>query len=233
MSARCEKEYGPLEESRAEVLPPGGVKRRRASVPRLTAEVSSVGEAGPDAVAPHILIVGGGGTGGALAHDLALRGLRVTLVERGEVTSGTTGRHHGLLHSGARYATTDRAAAIECIAENKILRRICPGSFEENDGLFVAITDEDVEFEESIPRIVLAVRRADQAHRPGASVTHGARPQPQPSLRDPGSRRHDGRNAGAAAFLRDGPSQRRGHSPVHGGRRRNDGRPNSHRGEGR
>jgi glycerol-3-phosphate dehydrogenase len=166
MSARCEKEYGPLEESRAEVLPPVGVKRRRASVPRLTAEVSSVGEAGPDAVAPHILIVGGGGTGGALAHDLALRGLRVTLVERGEVTSGTTGRHHGLLHSGARYATTDRAAAIECIAENKILRRICPGSFEENDGLFAAITDEDVEFGnqflESCWQCAVPTRRIDR-----------------------------------------------------------------------
>jgi glycerol-3-phosphate dehydrogenase len=93
------------------------------------------------------VIVGGGGTGGALAHDLALRGLRVTLVERGEVTSGTTGRHQGLLHSGARYATTDRASAIECTTENKILRRICPGSFEENDGLFVALTDDDVEYE--------------------------------------------------------------------------------------
>jgi glycerol-3-phosphate dehydrogenase len=97
---------------------------------------------------PHVLIVGGGGTGGALAHDLTLRGIRVTLVERGEITSGTTGRHHGLLHSGARYVTTDRAAAIECSAENKILRRICPGSFEENDGLFVAITDEDEAYEE-------------------------------------------------------------------------------------
>ena len=95
---------------------------------------------------PHVLIIGGGGTGGALAHDLALRGLRVTLVERGEVTSGATGRHQGLLHSGARYATTDRAAAIECIAENKILRRIAPGSFEENDGLFVALNDEDADF---------------------------------------------------------------------------------------
>jgi glycerol-3-phosphate dehydrogenase len=95
---------------------------------------------------PHVLIIGGGGTGGALAHDLSLRGLRVTLVERGEITSGATGRHHGLLHSGARYATTDRTAAIECIAENKILRRIAPGSFEENDGLFVALTDEDADF---------------------------------------------------------------------------------------
>jgi glycerol-3-phosphate dehydrogenase len=94
----------------------------------------------------HVLIVGGGGTGGALAHDLALRGLRVTLVERGEFTSGTTGRHHGLLHSGARYAVNDRESAVECIEENRILRRIAPGSFEENDGLFVGVTDEDMDY---------------------------------------------------------------------------------------
>jgi glycerol-3-phosphate dehydrogenase len=94
----------------------------------------------------HVLIVGGGGTGGALAHDLTLRGLRVTLVERGEFTSGTTGRHHGLLHSGARYAVNDRESAVECIQENTILRRICPGSFEENDGLFVAIDDDDMAY---------------------------------------------------------------------------------------
>lgn len=91
----------------------------------------------------HALIIGGGGTGGALAHDLALRGLRVTLVERGELTSGTTGRHHGLLHSGARYAVKDQESAIECIEENRILRHIAPGSFEENDGLFVAISEAD------------------------------------------------------------------------------------------
>src|SRR5919201_1029065 len=89
----------------------------------------------------HVLIVGGGGTGGALAHDLTLRGLKVTLVERGEFTSGTTGRHHGLLHSGARYAVGDRESAVECIEENVLLRKIAPGSFEENDGLFVAVTD--------------------------------------------------------------------------------------------
>jgi glycerol-3-phosphate dehydrogenase len=94
----------------------------------------------------HVLIVGGGGTGGALAHDLTLRGVQVTLVERGEFTSGTTGRHHGLLHSGARYAVGDAESAIECIEENTILRRICPGTFEENDGLFVAITDDDMEY---------------------------------------------------------------------------------------
>jgi glycerol-3-phosphate dehydrogenase len=99
-----------------------------------------------------VLIIGGGGTGGALAHDLTLRGLRVTLVERGEFTSGTTGRHHGLLHSGARYAVGDHDSAIECIEENTILRRICPGSFEENDGLFVALTDEDMTYYEDFVR---------------------------------------------------------------------------------
>jgi glycerol-3-phosphate dehydrogenase len=98
----------------------------------------------------HVLIIGGGGTGAALAHDLTLRGLRVTLVERGELTSGTTGRHHGLLHSGARYAVNDRDSAVECIDENRILRRICPGTFEENDGLFVGITDEDMEYLEPL-----------------------------------------------------------------------------------
>ncbi len=36
-----------------------------------------------------------------------LRGVRVTVLKHGEVTSGTTGRHHGLLHSGARYAVAD------------------------------------------------------------------------------------------------------------------------------
>lgn len=94
----------------------------------------------------HVLIIGGGGTGGALAHDLALRGLQVTLIERGEVTSGTTGRHHGLLHAGGRYAVKDQESAIECMEENLILRRIMPGTFEENDGLFVALTDEDVAY---------------------------------------------------------------------------------------
>ena len=99
--------------------------------------------------AAHVLVVGGGGTGGALAHDLVLRGLAVTLLERGELTSGTTGRHHGLLHSGARYAVNDPASAVECIAENRILRRIAPGSFEENGGLFVALTDEDMDYRPS------------------------------------------------------------------------------------
>ena len=84
----------------------------------------------------HVIVIGGGSTGSALAHDLALRGLAVTLVERGEIASGTTGRNHCLLHSGGRYCLTDKASALECSRENAILRRIMPDSMELNDGLF-------------------------------------------------------------------------------------------------
>jgi glycerol-3-phosphate dehydrogenase len=113
----------------------------------------------------HVLIVGGGGTGGALAHDLTLRGIKVTLVERGEFTSGTTGRHHGLLHSGARYAVNDQESAIECIEENTILKQICPGAFEENDGLFVALTDEDMAYYDDF------VRSCKECHIPIQELT--------------------------------------------------------------
>jgi glycerol-3-phosphate dehydrogenase len=95
----------------------------------------------------HILIIGGG-VGGALAHDLVLRGFRVTLVEKGELLSGTTGRHHGLLHSGGRYVLNDPETARECFAENQILRRIAPQAIEPNGGLFIALNDEDLSYQD-------------------------------------------------------------------------------------
>jgi glycerol-3-phosphate dehydrogenase len=96
----------------------------------------------------HIVIIGGG-VGGALAHDLALRGFRVTLLEKGELLSGTSGRHHGLLHSGARYVLHDPDAARECRQENMILRRIAAQAIEPNGGLFVALDDRDLSFREA------------------------------------------------------------------------------------
>jgi glycerol-3-phosphate dehydrogenase len=94
----------------------------------------------------HIIIIGGGGTGAALAHDLTLRGFAVSLFEKGGLISGTTGRHHGLLHSGARYAVHDKEAAIECIEENRILRKIAPQALEQNNGLFVAVSESDLQY---------------------------------------------------------------------------------------
>ncbi len=98
--------------------------------------------------APHVVVIGAGSTGAATAHDLALRGLRVTVIERGEIANQTTGRNHCLLHSGGRYCVKDQESAIECIDENLILRRIMPDAMELNGGLFVAITDEDLAFKE-------------------------------------------------------------------------------------
>ena len=97
---------------------------------------------------PQVIVIGAGSTGAATVHDLALRGLRVIVIERGEVASGTTGRNHCLLHSGGRYCVTDHESAVECIEENMTLRKIMPDLLELNDGLFVAVTEGDLAFKE-------------------------------------------------------------------------------------
>src|SRR5512139_2354326 len=97
---------------------------------------------------PHAIIIGAGFTGTATAHDLALRGFDVTVVERGDLCNGTSGRTHGLLHSGGRYAVKDQESAIECIDENLILRQIVPSVIEPNGGLFIALTDSDLAYGE-------------------------------------------------------------------------------------
>lgn len=95
---------------------------------------------------PHAIVLGAGFTGCATAHDLALRGFAVTVVERGDIASGTSGRTHGLLHSGGRYCVNDQESAIECIEENMVLRRIAAQCIEPNGGLFVALTESDLAF---------------------------------------------------------------------------------------
>lgn len=117
----------------------------------------------------HIIVIGAGSTGSATAHDLALRGFDVTVIERGEIASGTTGRNHCLLHSGGRYAVTDHEGAVECIDENLTLRRIMLDGLELNDGLFVAVDEADLEFKDTflegcaqsgIPAREIPVKRA-------------------------------------------------------------------------
>ncbi len=71
-----------------------------------------------------VIIIGGGITGAGTARDCAMRGLRVLLVEKYDFSNGATGRNHGLLHSGARYAVTDQESSSECIQYIIIVRRI-------------------------------------------------------------------------------------------------------------
>lgn len=94
-----------------------------------------------------VIIIGGGITGAGTARDCALRGLRVLLVERGDFAMGASGRNHGLLHSGARYAVTDGEGAEECIVENRILRHIAAPYITECDGLFITLPEDDLDYQ--------------------------------------------------------------------------------------
>jgi glycerol-3-phosphate dehydrogenase len=94
-----------------------------------------------------VLIIGGGATGAGIVRDLALRGIPSVLVEKGDYTSGASGRNQGLLHSGGRYAVTDPEAARECISENRILRRIAPHCIEPTGGLFVSLPEDGAQFQ--------------------------------------------------------------------------------------
>ncbi|MFN2488384.1 MAG: anaerobic glycerol-3-phosphate dehydrogenase subunit GlpA [Actinomycetota bacterium] len=84
-----------------------------------------------------VLVIGGGATGAGVVRDAALRGFSAILVDRGDLAEGTTGRFHGLLHSGGRYVVKDARSAKECMDENRILRRIAADTIEDTGGLFV------------------------------------------------------------------------------------------------
>ena len=90
-----------------------------------------------------VLVIGGGATGAGVAWDAALRGYDVVLVDRRDLAEGTSGRFHGLLHSGGRYAVKDPRAAEECIGENRILRRVAADCIEDTGGLFVTTQWDD------------------------------------------------------------------------------------------
>src|SRR3954465_3572570 len=93
-----------------------------------------------------VLVIGGGATGVGTAWDAALRGFDVVLVERADLVEGTSGRFHGLLHSGGRYVVKDPVAAKECVDENALLRRLMPDCIEDTGGLFVTTPRGDLAY---------------------------------------------------------------------------------------
>lgn len=78
-----------------------------------------------------VVVIGGGSTGLGVVRDAAMRGYRAVLVERVDLGEGTTGRFHGLLHSGGRYVVSDPQSATECAEENAILCRIQASAVED------------------------------------------------------------------------------------------------------
>lgn len=93
-----------------------------------------------------VIVIGGGATGLGVARDCSLRGIRVALVEKADWANGASGRNHGLLHSGARYAVTDKESAEECIKENMTLRRVARHCVEPTDGLFITLPEDDLSY---------------------------------------------------------------------------------------
>ena len=70
----------------------------------------------------------------------------MTLIEMGDVATGTSGRYHGLLHTGARYATSDLTSAKECYQEHNVIRRLAPHVVDDTGGLFVLSPSDDESF---------------------------------------------------------------------------------------
>ena len=99
-----------------------------------------------------VLVIGGGATGAGVQFDLAQRGLRVVMAEMNDIATGTSGRYHGLLHSGGRYAVRDQESAKECADENVILRRIAPHAIEDTGGLFVAFRNDPPDYVDPFKR---------------------------------------------------------------------------------
>jgi len=98
-----------------------------------------------------VLIIGGGATGTGLARDLSLRGVQCVLVEKGDVNAGASGANHGLLHSGARYVSSDPKVARECSEESLLLKILAPQCIEETGGLFIVLEGDDENYAADFP----------------------------------------------------------------------------------
>jgi glycerol-3-phosphate dehydrogenase len=74
-----------------------------------------------------VLVIGGGIVGTGIARDLALRGLKVGLVEQRDLASGTSSRPTRLIHGGLRYLEMfDFALVRTDMREREVLLRKAP-----------------------------------------------------------------------------------------------------------
>ena len=96
---------------------------------------------------PKIIVIGGGATGCGVARDLVLRGYQTTVIESGELGSGTSSRSHGMLQSGARYAVTETSFAEQCFKERNIISKIFPKAVKLIGGLFISLPDDPKDYQ--------------------------------------------------------------------------------------
>ncbi|MCP3920227.1 MAG: glycerol-3-phosphate dehydrogenase/oxidase [bacterium] len=74
-----------------------------------------------------VAVVGAGINGTAIARDAALRGLRVLLVDKGDIASGTSSRSARMIHGGLRYLEHGDVSLVrEFLRERATLLRLAP-----------------------------------------------------------------------------------------------------------
>jgi glycerol-3-phosphate dehydrogenase len=74
-----------------------------------------------------LAIIGGGVTGAAIARDAALRGMKVTLIEKGDFASGTSSKSSKMIHGGLRYLKQlDIGLVKESLSEREKLLYLAP-----------------------------------------------------------------------------------------------------------
>ena len=112
-----------------------------------------------------VCVIGGGSTGAGVVRDVAMRGFSAVLVDRADIAQGTSGRFHGLLHSGGRYIASDPESATECAEENEIVQRINANAVEATGGLFVVPAQDDEEYADQF------LARAAAAKVPAAEIS--------------------------------------------------------------
>ncbi|UCD32175.1 MAG: anaerobic glycerol-3-phosphate dehydrogenase subunit A [Desulfobacterales bacterium] len=125
-----------------------------------------------------VLIIGGGITGAGIARDLALRGVNCVLAEKLDINAGASGANHGLLHSGARYVSSDLALAKECWEEASLLKRMAPQCIDNTGGLFVAVVGDDEKYVADFPHLCA------QSHIPVREVDLKDAHEMEPALSD-------------------------------------------------
>jgi glycerol-3-phosphate dehydrogenase len=76
---------------------------------------------------PHVLVVGAGINGAAVARELVLNGVSVTIVDANDIAFGATSRSSRLIHGGLRYLERgDVRLVFESLRERQVLLQIAP-----------------------------------------------------------------------------------------------------------
>src|SRR5919112_4434602 len=95
------------------------MSNRAFSVLSRSAELSSAATEELD-----VLVVGMGATGAGVALDAASRGLRVAVLDKGDLASGTSSKSSKLVHGGLRYLENYEFGLVrEGVTERQLLQR--------------------------------------------------------------------------------------------------------------